>query len=59
MIDGWSQVAQDCNPSYSAGRDWEDHCLNPAPTNSSGDPILTKKFTNKSIGGMAHVLKKK
>jgi hypothetical protein len=33
--------------------------LNPAPLNSSGDPILAKKIRNKSIDGMAQVLKKK
>jgi hypothetical protein len=32
-------VAHTCNPSYSGGRDQEDHGLNPALGNSSGDPI--------------------
>jgi hypothetical protein len=31
--------------------------LNPAPLNSSGDPILAKKIRKKSIDGMAQVLK--
>jgi hypothetical protein len=32
-------VAHACNPSYSGGRDQEDHRSKPAQANSSGDPI--------------------
>jgi hypothetical protein len=33
-------VAHTCNPSYSGGRDQEDHGSKPAWVNSSQDPIL-------------------
>jgi hypothetical protein len=33
-------VAHTCNPSYSGGRDQEDHSLKPARANSSHDSIL-------------------
>jgi hypothetical protein len=33
-------VAHVCNPSYSGGRDQEDHGFKPAQANSSQDPIL-------------------
>jgi hypothetical protein len=33
------------NPSYSGGRDWEDHCLKTAWANSSVRPYLEKPFT--------------
>jgi hypothetical protein len=36
-------VAHAYNPSYSGGRDQEDHGLKPAWANSSQDPILKKK----------------
>jgi hypothetical protein len=36
-------VAHACNPSYSGGRDEEDHGLKPALANSSRDPISKKK----------------
>jgi hypothetical protein len=32
-------VVHACNPSYSGGRDQEDHCLKPAQANSLKDPI--------------------
>jgi hypothetical protein len=32
-------VAHTCNPSYSGGRDQEDHSSKPAQANSSQDPI--------------------
>jgi hypothetical protein len=32
--------AHSCNPSYSGGRDQEDHSLKPAQANSYRDPIL-------------------
>jgi hypothetical protein len=42
-------VALTCNPSYSGGRDQEDHDLKPAQVNSLRDPILKKK-TFRKIG---------
>jgi hypothetical protein len=36
-------VTQACNPSYSGGRDQEDHSSKPAQGNSSRDPISKKK----------------
>jgi hypothetical protein len=39
-------AAHTCNPSYSGGRDREDHSSKPAQTNSSQDPI-SKKPTQK------------
>jgi hypothetical protein len=45
-------VAHTCNPSYSGGRDQEDHILKPARANSSRDPIskllITKCWWNGS-----------
>jgi hypothetical protein len=35
-------VAQACNPSYSGGKDQEDHSLKPAQENSLRDPISKK-----------------
>jgi hypothetical protein len=49
-------VTHTCNPSYSEGRDQEDHSLKPAQKNSSQDPIF-KKPKNPSqnrTGGVAH-----
>jgi hypothetical protein len=40
-------VAHTCNPSYSGGRDQEDHGSKPAQANSSGDPTLKKKTMQK------------
>jgi hypothetical protein len=45
-------VAPAYNPSYSGGRDQEDHDSKPAWANSSRDPIL-KIRTTKRVGGMA------
>jgi hypothetical protein len=42
-------VAHTYNPSYSGGRDQEDHGLKPARTNSSRDPISKKHFTEKGL----------
>jgi hypothetical protein len=39
-------VAHACNPSYSAGRDQEDHSSKPAQANSLQDPNLKKKKKN-------------
>jgi hypothetical protein len=41
-------VAHGCNPSYSGGRDQEDHGSKTAWANSSWDPILKKKLQNRS-----------
>jgi hypothetical protein len=38
-----SAVAYACNPSYSGGRDWEDHISRPAWVKSSWDHISTNK----------------
>jgi hypothetical protein len=51
-------MAHTCNPSYSGGRDQEDHSLKPALANSSRDPILKKPIshTHKRAGGVAQVV---
>jgi hypothetical protein len=41
-------VAHACNPSYSGGRDKEDHGSKPAQANSSRDPI--SKNPSQKIG---------
>jgi hypothetical protein len=46
-------VAHACNPSYSRGRDQEDHDLKPAQANSLWDPISEKKHHNKRAGRVA------
>jgi hypothetical protein len=45
-------VAHACNPSYSGGRDQEDHGWKPTQANSSRDPI-SKKIITKRTGGVA------
>jgi hypothetical protein len=45
-------MAHTCNPSYSGGRDQEDHILKPARANSSQDPI-SKIPSTKRAGGVA------
>jgi hypothetical protein len=40
IIITWVLVAYTCNPSYSGGRDQEDHGSKPAQENSSQDTIL-------------------
>jgi hypothetical protein len=45
-------VAYACNPSYSGGRDQEDHGSKPAQANSSQDPI-SKIHNIKRPGGVA------
>jgi hypothetical protein len=40
-------MAHACNPSYSGGRDQEDHGSKPVWANSSQDPILKKPITRK------------
>jgi hypothetical protein len=42
-------VAHAYNPSYSVGRDQEDHSLKPALVNSSRDPILKKTHHQKGL----------
>jgi hypothetical protein len=44
-------VAHACNPSYTGGRDQEDHSLKPARANSSRNPISKKPFTKKKKKG--------
>jgi hypothetical protein len=41
----WVLVAHACNPTYSVGRDQEDHGSKPAQANSSRDPISKKPIT--------------
>jgi hypothetical protein len=43
-------VAHTCNPSYSGGRDKEDHGSKPARANSSRDPISKIRNTKKGCG---------
>jgi hypothetical protein len=61
-------VAHACNPSYSGGRDQEDHSLKPAQANSSGDPIsknpsqkigLVEWFKVKALSSSPNTKKKK
>jgi hypothetical protein len=52
MVDFWVPVTHICNPSYSGGRDQEDHSLKPAHANSYRDPILKNPIT-KRAGGVA------
>jgi hypothetical protein len=42
-------VAHSYNPSYSGGRDQEDHHSKPTRANSSQDPISKKTFTRKGL----------
>jgi hypothetical protein len=48
----WVPVAHVCNPSYSGGRDQEDHGLKLAQVNSLWDPI-SKNPSQKRGGGVA------
>jgi hypothetical protein len=41
-------VAHTCNPSYSEGKDQEDHGLSPAWANSLREPIMKIPNTKKS-----------
>jgi hypothetical protein len=45
-------MAYTCNPSYSRGRDQEDHGSKPVQANGSPDPIL-KNPAQKRAGGVA------
>jgi hypothetical protein len=49
------EVAHVCNPSYSGGRDQEDHSLKPVWVNNSRDPI-SKKPKTKRAGGVVKAL---
>jgi hypothetical protein len=42
-------VAQACNPSYSRGRDLEDHASKPAWANRLQNPILKTPITKKRL----------
>jgi hypothetical protein len=44
-------MAHACNPSYSGGRDQEDHSLKPAQANSAQEPI-SKNPSQKRAGGV-------
>jgi hypothetical protein len=49
-------VAHNCNPSYSGGRDQEDHSSKPAQANSFGDPISQRNPSQKRASGVAQVI---
>jgi hypothetical protein len=42
-------MARACNPSYSGGRDQEDHSSKPAQANNLQDPILKKTLHKKGL----------
>jgi hypothetical protein len=46
-------VAHAYNPSYSGGRDQEDHGSKPAQANNSPRPYLDKPFTKIGLMGVA------
>jgi hypothetical protein len=46
-------MAHAYDPSYSGGRDQEDHGSKPAWANSLWDPILKKPITKNRAGGVA------
>jgi hypothetical protein len=46
-------VAHTYNPSYSGGRDQENHISKSAWANSSGDPILKKPYLEKRADEVA------
>jgi hypothetical protein len=46
-------VAHTCHPSFSGGRDLEDHSSKPAQTNSSERPPILKNPSQKKAGGVA------
>jgi hypothetical protein len=47
VISCWMPVARACDPTYSGGRDQEDHSSKPAQANSSTRPYLEKKPSQK------------
>jgi hypothetical protein len=46
---GWIPVAHACNPSYSEGRDQEDHNLKPAPQKIVCEPQSQKIPSQKGL----------
>jgi hypothetical protein len=48
----WSleSMAHACNPSFSGGRDQEDHGSKPAWANIMGDPVLKIPITKRAAG---------
>jgi hypothetical protein len=52
-LSSWTPMAHSCNPSYSGGRDQEDHSSKPALASSPEDPISEKK----KGGGLVEWLK--
>jgi hypothetical protein len=46
-------VAHTYNPSFSGGRDQEDHSSKPTQTNSLQDPTWKKNTSQKRTGGVA------
>jgi hypothetical protein len=50
---GQALVAHTCNPTYSGGRDQEDHGSKPAWANSLRDPILKKPHYKRRAGEVA------
>jgi hypothetical protein len=48
-------AAHTCNPSYSEGRDQEDHGLKPTLAKSLRDPI-SKNPSHKRVGGVGVLL---
>jgi hypothetical protein len=54
LLQSQASVVHNCNPSYSGGRNQEDHCSKPAGANNSWDSI-SKPITKKSGGMAQHV----
>jgi hypothetical protein len=50
-------MAHACNPSYSGGRDQEDHCLKPARANS-WRPFFEKTQHKKGAGGVTQAIER-
>jgi hypothetical protein len=45
----WAPMAYTCDPSYSGGRDQEDHSSKPGQANSSTRPYLEKNLHKKGL----------
>jgi hypothetical protein len=54
-MSGWALVAHACNPSFSGGRDQEDHSSKPSPGKQFRRPYLKNTHHTK---GLAEWLKK-
>jgi hypothetical protein len=54
--ESWALVTHACNPSYSGGRDQEDHDSKPAQTDSSWGHISKKKISQKRARVVAPVI---